>query len=96
MEWSNKNVLVTGGAGFIGSRVVNRLVNTGAGVRVVDDLSKGEASNLTEVIDRIEFVQGDLLDIGIAEQCLKDIEVCFHFAAKIGGIGFFTNILLQA
>ena len=89
MEWSNRKVLVTGGAGFIGSRVVAQLVNLDASVRVVDDLSKGEASNLAEVIDKIEFIKGDLLDIETARQCLKDIEVCFHFAAKIGGIGFF-------
>ena len=89
MEWSNKKVLVTGGAGFIGSRVVAQLVKMGAKVRVVDDLSKGEASNLAEVIDRIEFINGDLLDIKTARQCLKETEVCFHFAAKIGGIGFF-------
>ena len=89
MEWSNKKVLVTGGAGFIGSRVAAQLVRMNASVRVVDDLSKGEASNLAEVIDKIEFIKGDLLDIETARQCLKDIEVCFHFAAKIGGIGFF-------
>lgn len=89
MEWLDKKILVTGGAGFIGSRVVAQLVRMGASVRVVDDLSKGEASNLAEVTDKIEFVQGDLLDISIARQCLKDSEVCFHFAAKIGGIGFF-------
>ena len=89
LEWSNKKVLVTGGAGFIGSRVAAQLVKMGARVRVVDDLSKGEASNLAEVIDKIEFIKGDLLNIKTARQCLKDIEVCFHFAAKIGGIGFF-------
>lgn len=89
MEWSNRKVLVTGGAGFIGSRVVARLVKMGASVRVVDDLSKGEASNLAEVMDKIEFIKGDLLDIKTARQCLKNIELCFHFAAKIGGIGFF-------
>lgn len=89
MEWSNRKILVTGGAGFIGSRVVARLVEAGAHVRVVDDLSKGEASNLAEVMDKIEFIRGDLLDEDIARQCLKDIEVCFHFAARIGGIGFF-------
>lgn len=89
MEWKNKKVLVTGGAGFIGSRVVTRLIEMDARVRVVDDLSKGEASNLARTIDKIEFIQGDLLDIKIAQQCLKDIEICFHFAAKIGGIGYF-------
>lgn len=89
MEWKNNRILVTGGAGFIGSRVVVKLVEMGASVRVVDDLSKGEAANLAEVLSRIEFIQGDLLDRETARQCLKDINVCFHFAAKIGGIGFF-------
>lgn len=82
-------VLVTGGAGFIGSRVAIKLVKMGAKVRVADDLSKGEASNLAEIMDKIEFVQGDLLDIKVAKQCLKDIDICFNFAAKIGGIGYF-------
>jgi len=82
-------VLVTGGAGFIGSRVAIQLVKMGAKVRVVDDLSKGEASNLAEIMDKIEFIQGDLLNTKVAKQCLKDIDVCFNFAAKIGGIGYF-------
>jgi UDP-glucose 4-epimerase len=89
VDWNNKKILVTGGAGFIGSRVVSRLVNIGATVRVVDDLSRGEASNLAEVLAEIEFIEGDLLDIKVAKQCLKDIDICFHFAARIGGIGYF-------
>ncbi len=89
MGWKDKKVLVTGGAGFIGSRVVVNMVEMGARVRVVDDLSKGEASNLTEVMDKIEFIHGNLIDGNVARQCLKDIDVCFHFAALIGGIGFF-------
>lgn len=89
MEWSGKKVLVTGGAGFIGSRVVTQLVKMGVSARVLDDLSRGEASNLAEVMDRIEFIQGNLLDIKTAKRCLKDIDVCFHLAARIGGIGFF-------
>jgi len=89
IEWLNKKVLVTGGAGFIGSRVTIQLVKMGAKVRVVDDLSKGEASNLAEVMGKVEFIQGDLINPNIARQSLKGIEVCFHFAAKIGGIGFF-------
>jgi nucleoside-diphosphate-sugar epimerase len=89
LDWAGKKVLVTGGAGFIGSRVVAQLVSLGAEARVVDDLSKGEASNLAVVIDKIEFIQGDLLDARIARQCMQGIEACFHFAAKIGGIGFF-------
>jgi nucleoside-diphosphate-sugar epimerase len=89
LDWQNKGVLVTGGAGFIGSRVVAQLIKMGANVRVVDDLSKGEAANLKQDIEEIEFIKGDLLDIETARKCLSGVEVCFHFAAKIGGIGFF-------
>ncbi len=89
MNLSKKNVLVTGGAGFIGSRVVKRLVDKGSNVRVLDDLSKGEAANLKDFMEKIEFVQADLLNKDVALKALKDIDVCFHFAAKIGGIGYF-------
>ncbi len=89
MFWKGKNVLVTGGAGFIGSRVVNKLVNSGANVRVVDNLSKGEASNLSDIVNEIEFLKLDLLKQENAEKSLKNIDVCFHFAAVIGGIGYF-------
>jgi len=89
MKWSNKNVLVTGGAGFIGSRVVDLLVKKGANVRVVDDLSKGEATNLRENIKKIEFIQADLTKKKAAKNSLKDMDFCFNFAARIGGIGYF-------
>jgi UDP-glucose 4-epimerase len=89
MYWSNKKVLVTGGAGFIGSRVVDLLHKKGAKIRVVDNLSKGEASNLHHLVNDIEFIQDDLLNPSVAEKSMKDIDVCFHFAARIGGIGYF-------
>lgn len=89
MNWSKKHVLVTGGAGFIGSRVVSKLVEKDANVRVVDDLSKGEASNLKSIMNKIEFIQGDLRKPDVAEKAMKGIDICFHFAAKIGGIGYF-------
>ncbi len=89
MNWTGKKVLVTGGAGFIGSRVAVKMVKMGARVRVIDDLSKGEAANLAEVSGEVEFMQGNLLDKEVARQSMKGIDVCFHFAALIGGIGFF-------
>lgn len=89
MDWSKKKVLVTGGAGFIGSRVVDMLHKKGAKVRVVDNLSKGEASNLHHLMNDIEFLQDDLLKPDVAEKSMKDVDICFHFAARIGGIGYF-------
>jgi UDP-glucose 4-epimerase len=87
--WLEKRVLVTGGAGFIGSGLVRKLVQAGAHVSVVDDLSKGTVKNLDGLLDKLEFSSGNLLESGVAVRMLKGIEICFHCAAKIGGIGYF-------
>ena len=76
--------LVTGGAGFIGSAVVDRLLGQGDEVTVVDDLSRGRLANLAEVTDRIRFVQVDVQDPALAE-IVADAgpEVIYHLAAQI-------------
>tara|TARA_R100000789_G_C2887785_1_gene116507 strand:- start:68 stop:253 length:186 start_codon:yes stop_codon:yes gene_type:complete len=60
-----KNILVTGGAGFIGSNLVIRLVADGYNVVVLDDLSTGNINNLHEVRDSIEFLEKDLSNVEI-------------------------------
>jgi UDP-glucose 4-epimerase len=87
--WLNKRVLVTGGAGFIGHRLVAKLVDLGAEVTVVDDLSKGTKENLNGLFNRIQFRNDSLLEPGVSKRLLKDVEICFHLAAKIGGIEYF-------
>ena len=87
--WSGKRVLVTGGAGFIGSRAVARLVESSAHVTVVDNLSKGNLSNLRTLRRQIEFRDEDLLTSSSLRRILKDTDACFHLAAKIGGIAYF-------
>ena len=79
-------ILVTGGAGFIGSAVARNLLARGAGVRVVDDLSKGRAGNVPE---GAEHLAGDISDPEVARRAFAGVDVCFHLAAKIGGIGYF-------
>ncbi|HJP66312.1 MAG TPA: NAD-dependent epimerase/dehydratase family protein [Actinomycetota bacterium] len=79
-------ILVTGGAGFIGSAVVRRLLQDGRDVRVVDDFSKGKPENLPAGVD---FLSGDLSDRDVARRAFDGVELCFHLAAKIGGIGYF-------
>lgn len=86
--WTNKRVLVTGGASFIGSHLTDRLVNLGAKVRVADDLSSGKLENLHESIRQIEFLEGDLRDRDFARRSMENIEVVFHLAACHGGRGF--------
>ena len=62
MNLNFKNVLVTGGAGFIGSHLVEALVDKGCNVRVIDNLTAGSLTNLSVVADKIAFYQGDIRD----------------------------------
>jgi nucleoside-diphosphate-sugar epimerase len=87
--WAGKRVLVTGGAGLIGSHLVRKLVERGASARVVDDLSKGSLDNLSAVRNKIELRQLDLLNTDACKGLLDGVYACFHLAAKIGGIGYF-------
>jgi len=73
--------LVTGGAGFIGSNICKQLVSEDCFVRVVDNLLTGKKDNLADVINRIEFIEADMGDEGIARKAMKDIDVVLHEGA---------------
>jgi len=81
-------VLVTGGASFIGSHLVDSLVELGADIRVADDLSSGRLENLARSLDFIEFREGDLRLAEFARDAVADRDVVFHLAAAHGGRGF--------
>lgn len=91
--------IVTGGAGFIGSHLVDRLVSLGLNVKVLDNLSTGSLENLKQSIDKIEFVRGDITNLDDIADAFKDIDVVFHLAAnpevRIGdpNIHFKQNVL---
>jgi len=87
-QWQDVSVLVTGGASFIGSHLVESLVANGASVRVADDLSSGRLENLSSTIGRIEFKEGDLRERGFAREMVEGQRVVFHLAAAHGGRGF--------
>ena len=78
------NVLVTGGAGFIGSHLVDRLMGMGCFVRVLDNLSSGCLENVKSWFgnSRFEFVRGDLKDLAVAQKGVDGVEVVFHLAAN--------------
>jgi len=73
--------LVTGGAGFVGSHIVEALAKSGARVRVIDDLSTGHRENLDELDGDIDFVNASLVDAKTTRRALEDVEVVFHEAA---------------
>jgi len=90
MDLRNKKALVTGGASFIGSHLVETLLGRGAQVRVVDDLSSGRIENIQDHISagKVEFIEGDLLRQEVAEGVVKGMDVVFHLAAAHGGRGY--------
>lgn len=74
-------VLVTGGAGFIGSNLADALIRQGAKVTIIDNLATGFRENLEEIKGDFEFVEGDLNDDSVLQKALDGAEIVFHQAA---------------
>jgi len=89
-QWSSRNVLVTGGASFIGSTLVDALLARGASVRVVDDFSSGVYANIRRVVEdgSVDLIRGDLRDPDVSRKCVAGMDVVFHLAADHGGRGY--------
>jgi nucleoside-diphosphate-sugar epimerase len=84
----SKKILVTGGASFIGSHLVEALVHLGGDVIVVDDLSSGKLENLANIKDEINFKQVDVRSISSNDTDFSGLSGVFHLAAVHGGRGF--------
>jgi nucleoside-diphosphate-sugar epimerase len=105
MEWQGRPTLVTGGASFIGSHLVDALVARGARVRVADNLSSGRREFLAEHLERgaVDLQVVDLLGPSAVEAAVDGMEVVFHLAADHGGRGYIdthqvacsTNLILD-
>ncbi len=74
--------LVTGGAGFIGSHLVERLVDRGAGVRVLDNFSSGKRENIAPFGDRIELLEGDIAEPRVCARACRGVDFVLHNAAR--------------
>ncbi len=84
--WKNKKVLVTGGAGFIGSCVVEKLRNRGATVTILDNLQNGKIKNIEKA--KAAFIKGDCTNPKDAYQACKNQDVVMNLAARVGGIEY--------
>ena len=83
MAFPFKRVMVTGGAGFIGSHLTDSLVTNGCQVTVLDNLSTGHLANLNAVQDQIEFIRGDIRDAEMVSRATAGCEFIFHLAAVV-------------
>ena len=76
--------LITGGAGFIGSHLVEKLISKGDQVVVFDNLSTGSASNLSGIKGKIKFEQGNILDKAVIDKLVSESDYVVHLAAALG------------
>jgi len=88
-------ILVTGGAGFIGSHLCERLLSDGHTVTVLDSATTGRLSNLSKVIDSTHFkaIEGSILDTDVLNPLIKDVDYVFHLAAAVGVFNIVNNPL---
>jgi nucleoside-diphosphate-sugar epimerase len=96
VNFKNNRALVTGGAGFIGSHIVDRLLKDDFEVNVFDDFSSGRLDNLREHLKekRLRVVKGDVRDIEAIKGVVNDVDVVFHEAALVGVLESVKNPLL--
>ena len=88
MPLAGKHVVVTGGAGLIGSYLVEALLRRGARVTVAHDFSKGRRGNLAGVIGQVAIREGDLEQPDAMQRALDGADVVFHLASRAYGIGY--------
>ncbi|MPY94511.1 MAG: NAD-dependent epimerase/dehydratase family protein [Acidimicrobiia bacterium] len=77
-------VLVTGGAGYLGSHLVDLLLEHGHEVTVLDNLSTGKADNLAHCLDQVRFVNGTILDEALVDRLVEKVDLVYHLAAAVG------------
>lgn len=86
--YEGKRVLVTGGAGFIGSHLVEKLLDLNCDVYVADNLSRGSLENISRLLNKIHFYKVDLTKMENCISVTHDVDFVFHLAADVGGIHF--------
>lgn len=92
--WVLVDILITGGAGFIGSHLVRELVKRGNNVRVLDNSWRFGKRNLEDVIDKIEFIQADVRNFQEVKNAMDGVDTVYHLAAILGTSYFYTHPVL--
>lgn len=90
--WHDKKVLVTGGAGLIGSHLARTLLGKGARVCIADNLSSGSLKNIEDIQDKVDVQVVDLREESNCMKLTKDMDYVFQLAANMGGIGYITSV----
>jgi UDP-glucose 4-epimerase len=88
MHWDDETVLVTGGAGFIGSHLTEHLLELGCDVVVADDFSRGSPENIEHLLDDVELLTVDLTTHKGCIEATEGVDHVFHLAASVGGIHY--------
>jgi UDP-glucose 4-epimerase len=91
-----KSALITGGAGFIGSNIAQRLLELGVKIRVLDNLSTGREDNLLDIVDDVDLIVGDVCDPSMLDKAMAGTDVVFHQAALPSVPRSVTDPLLAA
>jgi UDP-glucose 4-epimerase len=91
-----KKVLITGGAGFIGSHTADLLIKQNVSVRVLDNLSSGHRGNLPDSHPLLEFIEGDITDSDIVDKAMTGISRCLHLAAQVSVVASLEDPELSA
>ncbi len=89
--WKDKKVIITGGAGMIGSALSCDMVRRGAKVTVIDDFSRGSRKSLDSVASAITIIVADLRDYNLCVENIIDADIVVHMASKVGGIKVYTD-----
>lgn len=89
--YKNKKILITGGSSFIGSHLTELLLELGADITIIDDLSSGRLTNLKRIAEDIKFIQGDVREESLIKNYTKNTEIVFNLAAMHGGRGYIDS-----
>jgi len=89
--WKDTKVLITGGAGLIGSALAIDLVSEGARITIIDDLSRGKKEHLKPIAGQFELICCDLRDHHRCLNTIKDFDIVIHMASRVGGISVYTD-----